>query len=380
MKPASNYMPQLDALRFFAVLGVLVSHYWIPKDLVWFFADMDWGWMGVQLFFVLSGFLISGILFDSRQVVENTAISSLFLIRQFYIRRFLRIFPIYYLVIVVSLLLNIEPARQIWVWLVSYTANVYITVFNTWIGAFSHFWSLAVEEQFYLIWPCLVMFVPRKWLPLTLLCTIVLAPIYRFGAYQMYRYDVNPFDFKPGTLTLANFDSLGMGALVAYTWRTKLTRENVQKYLTEIILPLGLILYVITLALYHYHLKPSIFFTLNDFALSLIFAWLVGAAGIGFTGTMGKILTFPIFSYLGKISYGIYVYHYLVPLFSVPVMRAINISFPVPGVLHFIVSGLATVILASISWYLFELPINKLKQHFKYFTPPEKALAQTSQL
>jgi peptidoglycan/LPS O-acetylase OafA/YrhL len=228
---------------------------------------MDWGWIGVQLFFVLSGFLISGILLDSRQAVENTTISPFFLIRQFYIRRFLRIFPIYYLVIFISLLLNIEPARQIWVWLVSYTSNIYITVFNTWIGAFSHFWSLAVEEQFYLIWPCLIMFLPRKWIPVMILFTIALAPIYRFGAYQMHRYDVSPFDFKPGTFTLANSDSLGIGALLAYAWRTNLTRESVQRYLTKIILPLGIILYVTTLALYHYRLKPSAFFTLNDFAL-----------------------------------------------------------------------------------------------------------------
>src|SRR5215207_8678629 len=121
-------MPQLDALRFFAVLGVLISHFWTPQELPWLFADIDLGWLGVRLFFVLSGFLITGILLDARSLTETTSLTPVYLIGQFYIRRFLRIFPIYYLVIAIALMFNVMPGRELWGWLVSYTSNIYITV------------------------------------------------------------------------------------------------------------------------------------------------------------------------------------------------------------------------------------------------------------
>jgi peptidoglycan/LPS O-acetylase OafA/YrhL len=363
---SQNYMPQLDALRFIAVLGVLISHFWIPHGLPWLLADMDWGWLGVRLFFVLSGFLITGILLDSRKIAEMSVHTPAFLIRQFYIRRFLRIFPIYYLAIAVTLALNLSPGRELWGWLLSYTSNIYIAVHNSWIGPFSHFWSLAVEEQFYLLWPCVIMFLPKKWIPFVILFAILLAPAYRFWAYQIYRFEISPFDFKAATFTLANLDSLGLGALLAFAWRTKLALRTIQKYLTKLILPFGIVLYLTSLALYHYHLKPSVFFTLNDFAASLIFTWLVSTAAIGLGGIVGRLMTVPLLMYLGKISYGIYVFHYFVPLMVFPVFEALKIPLQVPGVSNFIVSGMLTIALAALSWRVLERPINKLKRHFEY--------------
>jgi peptidoglycan/LPS O-acetylase OafA/YrhL len=363
---SQNYMPQLDALRFFAVLGVLVSHFWIPKKLPWLLADMDLGWLGVRLFFVLSGFLITGILLDARKMAETSVHTPAFLIRQFYIRRFLRIFPIYYLVIAVALALNLSPGRELWGWLLSYTSNIYITVQHTWIGPFSHFWSLAVEEQFYLLWPCMIMFLPRKCIPFIISFAILVAPIYRFWGYQTDRFGISPFDFKAATFTLASLDSLGLGALLAYTWRTKLALPTIQEYLTKLVLPFGIVLYLTSLALYHYHLKPSIFFTLNDFAASLIFTWLVSSAAIGFGGLAGRLIAVPPFLYLGKISYGMYVFHYFVPLMVYPVFESLNIPLQVPGISNFIVSGVLTVALAALSWRVLERPINNLKRHFQY--------------
>jgi peptidoglycan/LPS O-acetylase OafA/YrhL len=359
-------MPQLDALRFFAVLGVLISHFWIPQGLPWLFADIDWGWLGVRLFFVLSGFLITRILLDARRLAETTTLTSTYLIRQFYIRRFLRIFPIYYLVIAIALLFKVALGRELLVWLVSYTPNIYITVYNTWMGVFSHFWSLAVEEQFYLLWPCLIMFLPKKWIPAVITFVILLAPMYRFWAYQTYQFEISPFDFKAGTFTLASFDSLGLGALLAYAWQTKLSPVILQKYLTGLILPLGLFLYTASLALYHYQIRPSIFFTLNDLAASLIFTWLVSAASLGFKDMTGKFMNFPAFSYLGKISYGIYIYHYFMPLMVASVLKALQMPSHEPGFTNFIVCGLLSVALASVSWRMIELPINNLKRHFQY--------------
>src|SRR5437867_2018352 len=97
-----QYMPQLDALRFFAVLGVLITHNWGDQNLPWIFGALSLGALGVRLFFVLSGFLITGILLDCRSLAEATSENTSFFIRQFYLRRFLRIFPLYYLMLAVA--------------------------------------------------------------------------------------------------------------------------------------------------------------------------------------------------------------------------------------------------------------------------------------
>ena len=89
---------------------------------------------------------------------------------------------------------------------------------------------------------------------------------------------------KAGTFTLGNLDSLGMGALLAYVKHAKISRHTIQKYLSGIILPVGILLYVATLVLYHYRIKPSVFFALNDFAVSMIFVCLIDAAATGIRG------------------------------------------------------------------------------------------------
>jgi peptidoglycan/LPS O-acetylase OafA/YrhL len=362
----TQYMPQLDALRFFAVLGVMVAHNWHPSKLPGPLGDLDWAGLGVRLFFVLSGFLITGILIECRNKIDSSAQSPMFFVRQFYARRFLRIFPIYYLVIFIALLVNLEPSREVWGWLVTYTTNIYITFSGDWVGNLGHFWTLAVEEQFYLIWPWLVLFLPRKWLIPVMLATIPLSAAYRLYAYINFPFDIGAMDFKAGTLTLACLDSLGIGALLALVWNSNISKERLQKVLSRAVLPAGLILYAICLILYHYGIKPSVFFVVGDFAAALIFAWLINAAGHGFKGVVGKVLEFPPLLYLGKITYGIYVYHNLTPLLVMPVFNYLGIPFRVPSFLNFVISGILTLVIASLSWHLLELPINNLKRHFQY--------------
>ena len=377
-----NYMPQLDALRFFAVLGVMIAHLWHPRRLPWLLGDLDWAGLGVRLFFVLSGFLITGILLDCKIAAEKSGLSTMYYIRQFYMRRFLRIFPIYYLVVFIAIAVDLPPAREIWGWLVTYTTNIYITVNNEWVGRLGHFWTLAVEEQFYLVWPWIILFTPRKWLTPIILFFTSLSPIYRIFAYKMYPFDIGAMDFKAATLTPANLDSLAIGALLALVWSSNIPKPLLQKYLTRIILPTGLVLYTICLILYHYRINPSAFFIVGDFSASLIFAWLVSSAGLGFKGWLGRLLESSPLSYLGKITYGIYVYHYFAPLILVPVLARFGYELHVPGIRNFVISSLLTFATASLSWHWLELPINKLKQHFQYEPNPAglKADAKTSEV
>jgi len=377
LSKSQAYMPQLDALRFFAVLGVMVHHNWNPKYLPWLLGDLSFGALGVRLFFVLSGFLITGILLDCRNTAEKEGLPLMFFIKQFYARRFLRIFPIYYLTVIVALLADIPDARQIWVWLITYSTNIYITITNEWVGRVGHFWTLAVEEQFYLFWPWIILFVPRKRLLPILLFFISLGPIYRAFAYKMYPFNIWEADFKAATFTLGSLDSLVIGALLALLWSSGIPKLTLERYMTRLVLPIGLIVFTGCLLLYHYNIKPSLIFIVGDFATALIFAWLVGAAGMGFKGMVGRILEFPVLIYLGRITYGIYVYHNLTPLILVPVFESIGISLQVPSQFNFVVSSLLTILIAIPSWHFIELPINNLKRHFEYASKPPAVLLES---
>lgn len=361
-----DYWPQLDALRFFAVFAVMVTHNWHPRRLPWLLGDLDWAGLGVRLFFVLSGFLITGILVNCRNLSDTESQPKIFFVRQFYARRFLRIFPIYYLTLAVALATNVPGARDVWGWLATYTTNIYITVNNVWIGRMGHLWSLAVEEHFYLFWPWLVLFAPRKWLIPAMLTGILVGPVYRLFAYLNFPFDVGAMDFKAGTFTFGSLDSLGVGALLALVWNSGIQNATLQRYLTRLILPVGVTLYLVSLLFYHDRVEPALFFVVGDLAAALVFAWLVSSAAVGFTGLVGRVLEFRPFSYLGKISYGIYVYHNLTPLALVPLLALFGIQLQVPSMTNFLLSTLLTIAIAALSWHLLELPINNLKRHFSY--------------
>ena len=157
------------------------------------------GSIGVRLFFVLSGFLITRILLESRSWPTAHAL------KVFYARRALRIFPLFYLVLALAAVINIGPVRQTIGWHVTYLTNVYLFDRGSWHGSISHLWSLAVEEQFYLVWPILMLTAPERRLPAIIAATIVAAPITRLlvgGAMS-------------SVLPTSCLDSLGAGALLA---------------------------------------------------------------------------------------------------------------------------------------------------------------------
>ncbi len=145
----TGYMKQLDGLRFLAVSAVMFGHWTLTIPALKTF-DLYSATFGVNLFFVLSGFLIAQILLKNKQQEKPAAI-----LRTFYIRRFLRIFPLYYAVVFVGILINLPGARAYFLSLVTYTAN-YPFGISTNLGYLSHLWSLCVEEQFYIFSPSLL--------------------------------------------------------------------------------------------------------------------------------------------------------------------------------------------------------------------------------
>lgn len=125
---------------------------------------------------------------------------------------------------------------------------------------------------------------------------MAVGPVYRLFAYIYFpEFNLGAQDFKAATLTPGSLDILGAGALLALLWDSGIPRNILQKYLTRLVLPVGLVLLFICLILYHYWIKPSVLFVLADTAMALIFTWVVSAAATGFRGVVGKFLEFPVF-------------------------------------------------------------------------------------
>ena len=200
-------MPQLDGLRAIAITLVVLHHYDLPGGGAVY---------GVHLFFLLSGFLITGILIKAKTAVLAGAGSCWLALRQFYVRRCLRIFPLYYLVVLAGMIVGAEYAREYAPWLLTYTINFKFADQGWYITNFAHFWSLAVEEQYYLVWPWVVLLIPSHWLRRAAWAMVAVGPLYRLGRILAWRY----FDAAVPVLhtyisTFAVLDSIGFGSLLA---------------------------------------------------------------------------------------------------------------------------------------------------------------------
>ena len=224
-------IPPLDGVRGLAILVVLVHNAaWIAESgehllfkLVVALAST--GWIGVQLFFVLSGFLITGILLDSKGKRE--------FFRSFYIRRALRILPPYFfvvgLMVVLAATISWSPewsravlAHQWSYWF--YVSN-WIQPFNLGIPGFSHLWSLAVEEQFYLLWPLVAWLLPRHRFRTACVGLIVVTPLIRLGLRLVGLPEATAYMF-----TVARWDALAAGALVAVLVRESSGRAWLERW------------------------------------------------------------------------------------------------------------------------------------------------------
>ncbi|MAT16384.1 MAG: hypothetical protein CMJ46_14065 [Planctomyces sp.] len=371
-----QHMVQLDGLRAFAVFAVVLWHYSegsFVHDLV------QWGFLGVRLFFVLSGFLITRILLDCRDKVDAYGFSTWYTVKNFYIRRFLRIFPIYYL-FVLAMFLGLPIVREnIW-WYLSYCQNIRFAMENKFLAG-PHLWTLAVEEQFYLFWPFMILFLPRRQLPAWIILSVLAGP---FTRWLLLSLGWSPFAAM--LMTPSNLDTLGMGALLAWMMKNK-PGEPTEKFM-KFSLWAGLPLLVLYIAMQNLGLErttkeaptsgESFLFVFGDVALSFLSTWLIYRGAVGFTGVTGRILSLSPITYIGKISYGIYIYHHAVFVtLSEIVFPRLGIEIPNYVVLNLLVFGSVSVAISAASWHLFEKPLNDFKKYFPY--APRDANAKAGQ-
>lgn len=354
MKRASEaeygHMPQLDGLRALAVAGVLLHH---TSGIHAYAAGLA-GRGGVWLFFCLSGFLITGILIRARDHAEAVCYPKSLVWRSFWVRRALRIFPLYYAAVILVAVLNLDGARSFTPWLATFAANigfVRMGYFYHWVG---HFWSLCVEEQFYLLWPVVCLWLPRRWLLPFALVGVAIAPTWRYGVTKAGCAVAARFAATPACL-----DGLGLGAVLAITGRTP----------PGAVALVGLLLSTYGAVAQLMGVFHSTSYAAEMMGYSLASWWVVGRAATGFGGRFGRILESPPLRYVGRISYGIYVIHNLVPAICEWVGSHWGTRLGLPpefGPARLVYVTVISLALASLSWRFFERPLNDFKRHFPY--------------
>ena len=355
---ALKYMKQLDGLRAVAVLAVLWTHY-LPEE-YWLFG-IYWGGLGVRLFFVLSGFLITGILLKSRHYVIQGQQCSWFAIRQFYIRRVLRIFPLYYAILALTALMAIPPVKETMVWNIPYLSNVYFALQGRFHGSIGHFWSLAVEEQFYLLWPWLIMFLPSNLLLPAIIIVIGVAPLFRLISTIMGVNQVAIWVLTPNAC-----DTLCLGALLAYLNFYGDDLPISKRKIICFFFLTGLLITFVFPILFCSDANRLVVSSLADTGKGLIFTCLVAAAANGFKGFVGNVLESEPMMYLGKISYGIYLIHAFMPEIANRIIDRFGLEDYRSPLAIAIFSTVATIVFASITWQVLEKPMNDLKKFFQY--------------
>ena len=281
----------------------------------------SFGVLGVDLFFVLSGFLITGLLVEAKGEPHY--------FRNFYARRTLRIFPLYYFVLavlfgVIPALTTVPPllevARQHQVWLWTYTTNFYIAATSSWssLTYVSHFWSLAIEEHFYLVWPLLVFAFRRQ--TLERICVGVIAAGLGLRIVLVLS---GVSELSVSVLTPCRIDTLAVGALLAILVR----REGTGAWLLERASLFALVLAGAVVAVSLFGVRTKLWLPVLHEVRGSLYALFFGALTLVSLGRStrpdaalaARIFRSGLLRFFGKYSYGLYVYHGLFTWYLVEV-------------------------------------------------------------
>lgn len=380
---AGSHVLALDGVRGVAILMVLCVHFIGDAPAYTALQRMavkvaNYGVWGVDLFFVLSGFLITGLLEDSKGSARY--------FRNFYVRRTLRIFPLYFAVL--ALLFVVLPAlpapyppalaesarHQAWLWL--YASNVYLAIHRGWVLPYvGHFWSLAVEEQFYLLWPIVVLSFGRRSLFVVCAVATVLALALRVGLSI-----AGAGELAQLTLTPCRFDALCVGAFLALAVRS-VGHECVARAARRWLAPLlGLILLVSAWNASGGPLADAVL-PVRGTLVALVFGAQLAISLADRTGssTLSRLLRSRWMRFLGTRAYGLYVFHGIIAYGMVEhrdALAALGARIG-SGAAIVVAAGAGTgvsILLATASYELFEKPFLRLKDRWA----PAETAARTA--
>ena len=336
-----GHLPGLDGIRAISVLAVIASH-----------ADaLSLGGLGVNTFFVLSGFLITWLLLNEWNKSSDISL------RKFYLRRTLRIFPAYYFFIIVSVIVDLmlgnEEIKPAILPALTYTMNYFNVFYDHPPLSVAHTWSLAIEEQFYLIWPALLLVILRvnnKLQVPILVMVIIFCTAWRSYSYAYFQfgtsYVYNAFETR--------VDSLAIGCLLAVLLQKHSICKLVDKGAS---MPLLSVLVFVLIIWLHTNGTSFYRYTIGYTVSSLLAAFLLTQLMALSTHGIWWFLECPPIRYLGIISYPIYLWH----------ARCLELTAKI-GIsdlwLKVLLGTLISVVIASASYYFIEKPFLKLKQYF----------------
>ena len=339
-----QYYPALDGLRGIAILLVVVYHNFGFINVLFF------GWLGVDLFFVLSGFLITDILLKTLGTKNY--------LRNFYIRRVLRIFPLYYLCLILFLLvlprLNVPldlkyyTDHQAWLW--TYLQNWLYTFNNPGqTNTLNHLWSLAVEEQFYLLWPIAILVI-KKPKYLLVFISLVLVVVLGLRLWVWYHQVADLAYFNLYTFT--RIDGICIGCMVALLLR--INSNFLKRYTAAIVLFFAVLNFAFFFINRRYQFSFPYLALAGYTTFAMIFGLLVNDVVTRQTKLTKLLLGNPVLKFFGRISYGFYIFHWPVYLLLSPWLFSWVSEFAGGSALQFTVSLLGTLAAIGLSWLSYQ--------------------------
>ncbi|MGD0294765.1 MAG: acyltransferase [Terracidiphilus sp.] len=338
-------LPELDGLRGLAVLGVVFYHCDPLLADTWIHPATQWGWAGVNLFFVLSGFLITSILLDARGKPRY--------FRNFYVRRILRIWPVYALVVAVCYWQSgwfIDPKvpdqirSPFWPGYIFFTQNLFrVTLPASLVPT----WSLAIEQQYYLFWAPLVRFLRRPWMLATFLFAALAGTALLRQAHLAWITPLN---------TLINLDGIAIGSLLALGLYTLALSRRTW-------LLLGLVSFALGMGAAFTVAGGTVYLN-TALATGFAGAVLAAMASTGARNPVNVLLRRGPLAFYGRISYGLYMIHIMSFIF-IGWFDLWMVRYGMAGNLAVVAARFAvSTALAAAMWYGFESQILKLKRYF----------------
>lgn len=374
--PAVRHVPELDGVRGLAILLVMFGHFWLGSHPVTrmesgVYDIIQNGWVGVDLFFVLSGFLITGILLDAKGKDGY--------FRNFYARRALRIFPLYYAFLffwfaILPRVIHLDAGgpfasgRENAIWFWTYTSNWLSLVKGAQIPlGLNHFWTLAIEEQFYLIWPAIVLITSQR--TLRWICVVLLPLELLFRLWLM----TTPYGHTAGfVLTPARVGTLAVGAWLACALREPQLRERVEHHAFKVFVVAAVgvaALYPDLLMQASHKRMQTIGFPLLAFASAALITLAVRSTRENVW--LKRTFRSRVMRFFGKYSYGMYVLHLPITVllegvgFTIVALPRVGGSDVPAAILFSFVALATTVVLSLLSWHLYEKQFLKLKERFR---------------